>query len=102
MSDPLSIGSNIPTSGALTGAGAGSAPSGGSPGFAQALREQLARVSRMQHEADEGVQRLLTGQSQSITEVFVAARKAEVAFSLLLEIRNKLTEAWQELQNLRV
>ncbi|MEP0846019.1 MAG: flagellar hook-basal body complex protein FliE [Phycisphaerae bacterium] len=70
--------------------------------FAALLREQLHRVSEMQNEADERVQALVTGQSQNLTEVFTATRKAQVAFSLLMEIRNKLVDAYQELQNMRV
>jgi flagellar hook-basal body complex protein FliE len=79
-------------------------PSSGAPGddFAGVLREQLERVSQMQSEADENLQRLLTGQTQNVTEVFVATRKAGVAFSLLMEIRNKLVDAYEELKNLRV
>jgi flagellar hook-basal body complex protein FliE len=70
--------------------------------FAGMLREQLERVNQVQSEADEGLQRVLTGQSQNLTEVFVTARKAEVAFSLLMEIRNKLVDAYEELRQLRV
>ena len=70
--------------------------------FAALIKEQLQTVSRMQSEADEKVQQLLTGQTQNLTEVFTAARKAEVAFSLLMEIRNKLVDAYQEVKNMRV
>jgi len=70
--------------------------------FASLVRQQLERVSQMQSEADENVQRLLTGQTENLTEVFTAARKAQVAFSLLMEIRNKLVEAYEELRNMRV
>jgi flagellar hook-basal body complex protein FliE len=70
--------------------------------FAQQLRQQLERVSQMQAEAQEGIQDLITGQSDNIAGVFTTARKAEVAFSLLMEIRNKLVEAYSELRQLRV
>lgn len=76
--------------------------SGANSDFAAMLRTQLEKVSRMQMEADEGVQRILTGESQNITEVFTAARKAEVAFSLLIEMRNKLVDAYTELRQMRV
>lgn len=66
------------------------------------FRQQLEQVSQMQAEADHGVQSLLTGETQNITEVFATARKAEVAFSLLMEIRNKLVDAYTELRQLRV
>ncbi len=70
--------------------------------FASLVREQLEHVAKMQHEADQKVEQLLTGQTESLTEVFTAAQKAQVAFSLLMEIRNKLLDAYQELRNLRV
>jgi len=71
-------------------------------GFAATLRRQLEQVSQMQNEAETGVQNLLTGRTQNITEVLAAARKAEVAFGLLMEIRNKLTEAYTELKRMPV
>lgn len=70
--------------------------------FAARLRDQLERVSQMQAEADAGVERLVTGQTDNLTEVFTAARKAEVAFSLLMELRNKLVDAYGELRQMRV
>ena len=76
-----------------------SAPEGG---FAATLRRQLEQVSQMQTEAEQGIQDVLTGQTQNVTEVFAAARKAEVAFSLLMELRNKLAEAYTELKRLQV
>jgi flagellar hook-basal body complex protein FliE len=70
--------------------------------FAALVKTQLQQVSQMQSEADENVRKLLTGETQSLTEVFTAARKAQVAFSLLMEIRNKLVDAYEELKNMRV
>ena len=70
--------------------------------FATQLRQQLEQVSQMQGEADQAVQNLVTGRSDSVTEVLTTARKAEVAFSLLMEIRNKLVDAYIELRQIRV
>lgn len=70
--------------------------------LASALREQLSQVNSLQSEVDTKTQAVALGQSESMTDVFTAARKAEVAFTMLMEIRNKLVDAYQELQNLRV
>jgi flagellar hook-basal body complex protein FliE len=70
--------------------------------FAATLRAQLERVSEMQTEADRGVQDLLTGQTQNISQVFSTARKAQVAFNLLMEVRNKLSDAYSEIRQMRV
>lgn len=103
MSNPLSI-STVGGSGAggtVAGKAAGKTqePSGD---FASAFREPLDAANRMQGAADANVQALLTGESQSVTDVLAATRKAQVAFSMLMEIRNKLVDAYQELQNMRV
>ncbi len=103
MVDPLSLDSLQP----IRPGGPVSAPrppEGASDGdsFAAVLRRQLEQVNQMQAEADAGVQSLLTGQSDNITEVLAATRKAEIAFSLLMEIRNKLVDAYTELKQLRV
>lgn len=107
MNDPLSgIRQSLPMPASPAGptGPAGSPPSGSPPRgeFAGMLRAQLERVNQMQSEADRELQRVLTGESQNLTEVFVAARKAEVAFSLMMEIRNKLVDAYEELRQLRV
>ncbi len=70
--------------------------------LASALREHLGRVNTLQSEADQTAKQLATGQSESVIDAFTAARKAEIAFSMLMEVRNKLVDAYQELQNLRV
>lgn len=102
MPDPITPDRLTPlTPPGATSAGRTVVPAGGTD-FAAELRQQLERVSQMQAEAEQGIQNLLTGQSDSITEVFTTARKAEVAFSLLMEIRNKLVDAYSELKQLRV
>jgi flagellar hook-basal body complex protein FliE len=79
----------------------GGAPASGAE-FQSFLLESLEKVNQLQNEADAGVQRILTGESDNVAEVFSAARKAGVAFDLLMEIRNKLLDAYTELQQLRV
>ncbi len=70
--------------------------------FKEYLLESLERVNRLQTEADEGVQKLLTGQTDNVAEVLSATRKAGIAFDLLMEIRNKLMDAYTELRQMRV
>lgn len=81
---------------------AGEAPAAGQGEFASMIRQQIEKASAMQSDADASLQRLLTGESSNMTEVFSTARKAQVAFSLVMEIRNKLVDAYEELKNLRV
>jgi flagellar hook-basal body complex protein FliE len=102
MVDPIAPDRLMPSSPVRPAAAPGRSAAAGGSDFAAELRQQLEQVSRMQAEADEGVQNLLTGRSDNITGVLTTARKAEVAFSLLMEIRNKLVDAYSELKQLRV
>lgn len=70
--------------------------------FKSVLIDSLNEVNRLQTEADAGVQRLLSGESNNVAEVLAAAEKAGIAFDLLMEIRNKLTDAYNEIQQMRV
>lgn len=83
------------------GRGAAPAPAGAKD-FKSILLDSLNEVNRLQTEADEGVQRLLTGESDNVAEVFAAANKAGIAFDLLMEVRNKLTDAYRDIQQMRV
>ena len=70
--------------------------------FRSILLDSLDEVNRLQHEADQGVQRLLTGETDNMAEVLNAINKADIAFDLLMEMRNKLTDAYREIQQMRV
>ncbi len=70
--------------------------------FASMLRQQLEHVTKIQNEADDGVKRILTGESDNLSEVFSAAKRAQIAFDLLMEIRNKLVDSYTELRQMRV
>ncbi len=70
--------------------------------FKDFLLRSLAEVNAMQHEADRAVEQLATGGDISPAEVLTAVQKADLAFKMMLQIRNKLVQAYQEVQNIRV
>lgn len=70
--------------------------------FNSTLLQRLDEVNRLQAEAEEGVEKLALGETNNVAEVFSAVQKADVAFSMLMEMRNKLVEAYREIQQIRV
>jgi len=106
MSDPIR--STIPPAGLADAGrpgGVTSPRSGGAAGgadFQSFLLDSLERVNSLQSEAKAGVEKLLTGQTDNVAEVLSAVRKADVAFSLLMEIRNKLLDVYNEIKQMRV
>jgi len=105
MSDPIQFSGVFPTiksatSSALQQTGGASKVEG--KDFKNILVDSLNEVNRLQTEADQGVQKLVTGEAENVAEVFAAVNKAGIAFDLLMEVRNKLTDAYQEIQQMRV
>ena len=103
MADPIQFPSPVPSVNPTSS----SQPAGGvvepkGKDFNSILLKSLEEVNRLQTEADQGVQRLLTGETDNVAEVFAAANKAQIAFDLLMEVRNKLTDAYREIQQMRV
>jgi flagellar hook-basal body complex protein FliE len=64
--------------------------------------ENLDQVNRLQQEAQTATEKLATGKTDNVAEVFTTARKAGVAFDLLMEIRNKLMDAYTEMKQMRI
>ncbi len=87
----------VPAAGGATPA----APADGKS-FSDFMFDRLNEVNKLQKEADAGVQRLLTGETDNVAEVFAASNKAGIAFDLLMEVRNRLLDAYQEIQQMRV
>lgn len=91
-----------------TGAlGANRAAQGGVQGpagepFKNILLEALDQVNSMQHQADQAVQQLVTGEDVNPAEVLTTLQKADISFQLMLQIRNKLVQAYQEVNNIRI
>ncbi len=104
MPDPLNamgLGPLGPIKPPTTVPGSGASPGGGVD-FKDLLLDKLDEVNRLQTEAGKSVEKRVTGETQNMAEVFSAVRKADVAFSLLMEIRNKLMDAYEQVQQMRV
>ena len=56
----------------------------------------------MQQAADRAVEKLAVGEDVNPAEVLTAVQKADIAFKLMMQMRNKMVQAYQEIQNIRV
>ena len=70
--------------------------------FKDFLLGSLQEVNASQQQANALVERLYTGGDVNPAEVMVSVQKADMAFRLLLQIRNKLLAAYEEVKNIRV
>ena len=70
--------------------------------FKSLLMQNINEVNRLQEEADEARINLATGKTDNVADVFTAVKKAELAFQTLMQIRNKLMDAYTEIKEMRV
>jgi flagellar hook-basal body complex protein FliE len=70
--------------------------------FKELLFDSVKQVNSMQLEADHAVEQLFTGGDVNPAEVLTAVQKADLAFRLTMQMRNKLMEAYQEIRDIRI
>ena len=66
------------------------------------LIDSVRHVNAMQQDANQAVETLMSGGEVNPAEVLTAVQKADLAFRMTMQIRNKLMQAYQEVQNIRV
>ena len=70
--------------------------------FAQTVSELLQGANSQQLQADAAINELAAGNSQGVHQVVLAVAKADLAFRMVLEIRNRLIESYQEVMRMQV
>jgi len=70
--------------------------------FQQVLKEFIKDVNELQLEAGEAVEKAITGEIDDIHDVMIAVEKAKTSFELLMDVSNKMLEAYKELMRLQV
>ena|SRR5688572_700762 len=74
----------------------------GGPSFKDVLVDSIQQVNTMQLQADQAVETMFTGGDVNPAEVLTAVQKADLAFRLTMQMRNKLMEVYQEIKDIRI
>lgn len=91
-----------PPTNALQPAGADALQGGDGTSFKDFLLDSIKQVNTMQQDADRAVETLFTGGDVNPAEVLTAVQKADLAFRMMMQIRNKLVAAYEDIQNIRI
>jgi flagellar hook-basal body complex protein FliE len=70
-------------------------------GFSGVLSNALQQVNELSGSADQQVGSLLTGGNTDMSTVMVAVEKADVAFQLMMQVRNKIVSAYQDIEKMQ-
>ena len=97
MADPLITGIGQGTPGPLPSLG-NSASDKAKEGksFGETLKESIAEVNKLQQVAEAQAKDLAVGKTKDVAQTLIAIEKANISFQLMLQVRNKLVEAYQE------
>lgn len=75
---------------------------GGPDAFGNLLSDMVGEVNAKGAAASESVKGLLSGKDVSLHQTMIAMEEASVSFQLMVEVRNKLLESYQELMRMQV
>ncbi len=65
------------------------------------LKESLKEVNSAQINANNAVKDLVAGKTENIHETMIQMQKASISFQMMMEVRNKLVEAYKEIIKMR-
>lgn len=107
MTDPLRLISGSNTAGSAYGVngserGLPGRNDAGGESFKSFLDRQLKEVESLQQEATQATNDLMTGKRTDFDSVLSAVKKADLAFKMTLQIRNKVIDAYNEIKQIRV
>jgi len=72
------------------------------PGFKDVMLENLKQVNTLQQDATHAIEDLQTGDRDDVETVLMATQKADAAFRMLLAVRNKVLDAYEEVKQTSV
>lgn len=81
---------------------ANSPAQGAGPSFADAFQSAVKDVDSLQNSADQQITNLVQGAGNGdIGTTMVSVEKADIAFQLLMQVRNKVVSAYQEMEKMQ-
>jgi len=70
--------------------------------FSDYLQNTIDQVSRAQNEGDKAIVELHGGQARNLHEVMIATEEADIAIRMLVQMRNKAMEAYNEVMRIQI
>jgi flagellar hook-basal body complex protein FliE len=70
--------------------------------FADLVSNLMQETSDQQSAVGESMRQLVTGESDSIHDVVLTASKADLAFRLVMEVRNRLMQSYEDIMRMQI
>jgi flagellar hook-basal body complex protein FliE len=69
--------------------------------FTETLRSAMDQVDLLQNTAEEKVAGVLNGSGMDVHSAMIAVEKADLSFQLMMQVRNKIVQAYQEISRMQ-
>lgn len=70
--------------------------------FGDMLTEAIQSVDDTMKASEANVQDFVSGKSDNIHDVMISMQQAQLSFQMMVEVRNKLVESYQELSRMQI
>ena len=70
--------------------------------FGALLKDAISTVNDLQQQSDLEIQKIMTGESDELHTAVVAMQKADLSFQMMMQVRNKIVQAYQEVLRMPV
>ncbi len=70
--------------------------------FSEALKDSIEQVDQLKKTADASIIDLTTGKDQALHKTMIAIEKADVSFKLMMQVRNKILSAYEEINRMQI
>ncbi len=70
--------------------------------FGEVLKNAITTVNEVQKQSDQEIQKLMSGESQDLHATLIAVQKADLSFQMMMQVRNKIVQAYQEIMRMQV
>lgn len=71
-------------------------------GFGELLAKTIGDVNQKQISGDAAAEKLQTGEAKHLHEVMIAVEEADISLRMLVQMRNKVQQAYEEIMRLQL
>ncbi|MDJ0782913.1 MAG: flagellar hook-basal body complex protein FliE [Desulfosarcinaceae bacterium] len=77
-------------------------PAAEASSFGNLLQSTFDQVNELQLKGDEAVRQMVSGENTDIHNTMITLQKAEVSFELMVQVRNKIVAAYDQIKNMQM
>ncbi len=100
--DPLTFAPILPPTPVTDAGGAASAGASGDVSFGDLLKQALQEVDQAQVQAEGEARNLMTGESADMHTAMLAVQKADLSFQMMMAVRSKLIDAYNQVMRMQM